>query len=114
MITADDPLPDDLEAAHQLIRELLATLGTQIHLNEELQHQLEQLLRHRFGRKTERVDPAQLLLFAQEILAQTAPTPEPSPEPTPARSAPKKNGHGRKPLPANLPRKPVVHDVPPQ
>src|SRR6516162_206498 len=118
MITADDPLPDNLDTAHQLVRELLATLGEQIHLNEKLQHQLEQLLRHRFGRKIERVDPAQLLLFAQEILAQAEPTPEPSPEPTPeptpARSASKKNGHGRKPLPANLPRKPVVHDVPPE
>ena len=120
MITADDPLPDDLEAAHQLIRELLATLGAQIHLNEKLQHQLEQLLRHRFGRKTERVDPAQLLLFAQEILAQAepAPTPDPSPEPAPrsapVRSASPKNGHGRKPLPASLPRRPVVHDVPPE
>src|SRR6516165_2259587 len=98
MITAADPLPDDLETAHQLIRELLATLGEQIHLNDKLQHQLEQLLRHRFGRKSERVDPAQLLLFAQEILAQAdsepAPTPAPSPEPQPTapRSASKKNG----------------------
>lgn len=64
-----DQLPDDLETAHQLIRELLATLHEQLHLNEKLQHQLEQLLRHRFGKKSERVDPAQLLLFAQEILA---------------------------------------------
>ena len=118
MITAADPLPDDLETAHQLIRELLATLGEQIHLNDKLQHQLEQLLRHRFGRKSERVDPAQLLLFAQEILAQAdsepAPTPAPSPEPQPTapRSASKKNGHGRKPLPARLPRKRIVHDVP--
>ena len=111
-----DQLPDDLETAHQLIRELLATLHEQLHLNEKLQHQLEQLLRHRFGKKSERVDPAQLLLFAQEILAQAEPTPKPDPvpEPTPPPSAPKKNGHGRKPLPASLPRKPVVHDVPPE
>ena len=27
---------------------------------------------------------------------------------------PKKKGHGRKPLPASLPRKPVLHDVPPE
>jgi transposase len=116
MITADDPLPDNLETAHQLIRELLATLGEQLHLNEKLQHQLEQLLRHRYGRKSERVDPAQLLLFAQEILAQAepAPTPEPSPQPAPARNGSKKNGHGRKPLPAHLPRKPVLHDVAPE
>src|SRR4051795_557936 len=102
MITAVDPLPDDLETAHQLIRELLETLGQQIHLNAKLQHQLEQLLRHRYGRKSERIDPAQLLLFAQEILAQAEPEPEPEPatEPTSPPSTPRreKNGHGRKPL----------------
>src|SRR5262249_56603429 len=101
MITPADPLPDDIETAHQLIRELLETLGQQIHLNAKLQHQLEQLLRHRYGRKSERIDPAQLLLFAQEILAQAEPepdpTPQPEPEPPPSTSQPKK-GHGRKPL----------------
>jgi transposase len=122
MITLADPLPDDLETAHQLIRELLKTLAEQIHLNEKLQHQLEQLLRQRYGPKGERVDPAQLLLFAQEILAQAEPTPTPTPAPTseptqaptPTPSAAKKKGHGRKPLPASLPRKPVLYDVPPE
>jgi transposase len=120
MITLADPLPDDLETAHQLIRELLKTLAQQIHLNDKLQHQLEQLLRQRYGKKTEQIDPAQLLLFAQEILAQAEPTPtpaatsEPAPAPTPAPNAAKKKGHGRKPLPASLPRKPVLHDVPPE
>jgi transposase len=120
MITASDPLPDDLETAHRLIRELLETLGQQIYLNEKLQHQLEQLLRQHYGKKSERIDPAQLLLFAQEILAQAAPAPTPAAAPeladaaTPATSASKKNGHGRKQLPASLPRKPIVHDVPPE
>src|SRR3954452_17291351 len=106
MITPADPLPDDLETAHQLIRELLETLGQQLHLNAKLQHQLEQLLRHRYGRKGERVDPAQLLLFAQEILAQAEPEPTPQPGPAPesplppGAPQPKKKGHGRKPLPA--------------
>jgi transposase len=118
MISVSDPLPGDLETAHQLIRELLETLGQQVHLNEKLQHQLEQLLRQRYGKKSEHVDPAQLLLFAQEILAQAkpAPTPAAAPEPVSAEtstpSASKKNGHGRKPLPASLPRKPVMHEVP--
>src|SRR3954464_5042056 len=118
MITPADSLPDDLETAHQLIRELLETLSQQLHLNAKPQHQLEQLLRQRYGRKGERVDPAQLLLFAQEILAQAEPTPQPDPvsEPAPPPSAPqpKKNGHGRKPLPGSRPRKPVLHDVPPE
>src|SRR3954471_21043510 len=106
MITPADQLPGDLETAHQLIRELLETLGQQLHLNAKLQHQLELLLRQRYGRKGERVDPAQLLLFAQEILAQAEPTPQPDPvsEPAPPPSAPqpKKNGHGRQPPPASL------------
>jgi hypothetical protein len=120
MITAADPLPDDLDTAHQLIRELLETLGQQIHLNAKLQHQLEQLLRQRYGRKSERIDPAQLLLFAQEILAQAEPEPTPQPGPAPesplppGAPQPKKKGHGRKPLPASLPRKPILHDVPPE
>jgi transposase len=120
MITLADPLPDDLDTAHQLIRELLKTLAQQVHLNEKLQHQLEQLLRQRYGRKTEQIDPAQLLLFAREILAQAEaePTPAPTPEPVQAPAAtvgaPKKNGHGRKPLPTSLPRLQVLHDVPPE
>jgi transposase len=120
MITIADPLPDDLETAHQLIRELLKTLSQQMYLNEKLQHQLEQLLRQRYGRKTEQVDPAQLLLFAREILekAEPAPTPGSTPEsvpaPTPAPKPALKNGHGRKPLPPCLPRKPVFHHVPPE
>jgi transposase len=120
MITLADPLPDDLEAAHQLIRELIKTLAKQVYLNEKLRRQLEQLLRQRYGRKTEEIDPAQLLLFAQEILAQAEPAPDPAatpesdPAPTPAKGAPKKDGHGRKPLPASLPRRPVLHDVPPE
>jgi transposase len=105
MITPHDPLPDHLETAHQLIRELLATLGEQLHLNEKLQHQLEQLLRHRFGKRTEQVDPAQLLLFAQEILAQAGSAPAPAP----AANATPRKGHGRKPLPARLPRERIVH-----
>src|ERR1700679_1847143 len=104
MITPSDPLPDDLKAAHQLILELQATLGQQIHLNEKLQHQLEQLLRQRYGRKSERIDPAQLLLFVQEILAQAEPgsapapaaAPEPAKAPTPTPNPSRKNGHGRK------------------
>src|SRR3954467_15740923 len=122
MIAPDDPLPDDIETAHQLIRELLETLGQQIYLNAKLQHQLEQLLRQRYGRKSERVDPAQLLLFAQEILAQAEPEPEPAPQPEavpecpfpPGAPHPKRKAHGRKPPPASLPRKPVLHDVPPE
>ncbi len=111
MASDDAALPDDLDTAHRLIRELAETLRQQTHLIAKLQHQLEQLLRRRYGKKGEKLDPDQLLLFAREILAQAEPM---SPTPQPAESAATKSesgGHGRKPLPASLPRKRIVHDV---
>jgi transposase len=114
-VDAGTPLPDDIEAAHRLIRELLATLREQAHLNAHLRHQLEQLLRKLYGRKSEALDPAQLLLFAREILE--AGGPEVTPEAGPEAAAPAKRpfqGHGRKPLPTSLPRKTVLHDVAPE
>jgi len=114
-IEIDTPLPDDIEAAHRLIRELLATLRQQTHLNEKLQHQLEQLLRRLYGRKSETLDPNQLLLFAREIVEAATAEPEPTPDPVPPSPAnPPTKGHGRKPLPASLPRRRVMHDVPPE
>jgi transposase len=115
MTTRESDLPDDLSTAHELIRQLAQTVHTQEHLIAKLQHQLEQLLRHRYGHKSEKIDPAQLLLFAREILAELGAAPhetEPAaPEQPAGTEAVKKNGHGRKPLPASLPRKRVLHDV---
>jgi transposase len=112
---AEIPLPDDIEAAHRLIRELLATLREQTHLNAKLQHQLEQLLRRIYGKKSEKLDPSQLLLFAREILEAGRPALTPTPEPPTAPPPPARiQGHGRKPLPADLPRQRVMHDVAPE
>jgi transposase len=114
-------LPTDLDSCHSLIRELLETLHQQGLLIGHMQHQLERLLRQRYGRSSEKIDPDQLLLFAADILAapETIPSPEPQPAaaddalPSPAPAAkPKRKGHGRKPLPAHLERQRVVHDVP--
>ena len=102
-------LPNDIDTAHRQIREQAETLRQQAHLITKLQHQLEQLLRQRYGQKSEKIDPAQLLLFANEILAQAEPTPPQTPSTDPAATKPK--GHGRKPLPASLPRKRILHDV---
>ena len=120
MTTTPGELPTDLETCHQLIRELLESLSRQSYLNEKLQHQLEQLLRRIYGRKSEKLNPNQLLLFAQEILAASKTLPlsaTPQADTAPASTEPippKKNGHGRKPLPPGLTRKPVLHDVAPE
>ena len=111
-----DTLPDDLPASHAMIRELVDTVRQQGRLIDSLQHQLAKLLRARFGRSSEKIDPGQLLLFAHEIheamgRPDAAPKVEPTPE-QPAAPKPPKEGHGRRLLPAALPRKEVLHDVP--
>src|SRR5260370_28692582 len=111
MTPGDAILPDDLDTAHRQIREQADTLRQQGHLIARLQHQLEQLLRHRYGRRGETVDPDQLLLFTHDILSQTEPM-APAPQSlAPAVSKPKSEGHGRKPMPASLPRQQIAHAV---
>jgi transposase len=103
-------LPDDLGTAHRQIREQAEALRRQGRLIARLQHQLEQLLRARYGRKGEKVDPDQLSLFALDVPADAAPAPA-APPAAPTGSKP--GGHGRRPLPAGLPRRRIVHDVAP-
>src|SRR5206468_10019123 len=114
-------LPTDLDSCHSLIRELLETLRQQGLRIGPMQHQLERLLRQRFGRSSEKIDPDQLLLFAADILAEADATQATESQPGAADDAPpsstpaekpRRKGHGRKPLPAHLERRRVVHEVP--
>jgi transposase len=106
-----EQLPRDLSTCHQLIAQLLESMRSLRRLNEQLEHRLQQLLRAHFGQRSEKIDPAQMMLFAQQILAQAqAPSPAPADAPVPRP----RQGHGRKKLPRNLPRKTVVIDVPPE
>src|SRR5271157_4148894 len=96
-------LPTDLETAHQLIAELLETVRTQGRFIDKLQHQLEQLLRRIYGRKSEKLDPNQLLLFARELLEAAGDDPAATGEPTPA--PPQETVPAAEPAP---PKKPVT------
>jgi transposase len=97
-----------------MIRELLATLHTRDRENEQLRYRLDQLLRRFFGPRAEKYDPNQPLLFAD--LQKPPPAEEANAGATPAVPPPPAGngtrGHGRKKLPANLPRQRVPHDVP--
>jgi transposase len=112
-----DNLPNDAAALQQMLLSTMAQLDAtreQLAAKEyelqRVQHWLEQLLRHRYGQKRERVDENQLFLFAIEIasLGQDAPR-----EPKPASDAPRPAlpGHGRQRLPKSLERRRVVHDL---
>jgi transposase len=105
-------LPDDASVLKALIVQLLETLRSKTRQIDQLTHRLQQLLRARFGQKAEKIDQAQLMLFAQQILSEMQ-APEPAVQELPASVEPRK-GHGRKKLPRHLPRKTVEIDVPPE
>jgi len=104
-----DNLPNDLAQCHALIQEFATTLEEEQRLRKQFEQQVEHLLKRLYGPRAERIDPAQLALFAQEMAA--APEAEVLPEENAPAPKPRK-GHGRKPLPKELPRKRIVHDVP--
>jgi transposase len=114
---ATAPLPDDPVILQHMIRELLEVLRQTRHENEQLQHRLDLLLRRVYGPRTERFDPSQPLLIpdAFDTPSATASQDAPStvnPESNTATGTKKKQrGHGRKELPKNLPRVPVVHEL---
>src|SRR3954466_15950760 len=99
-------LPDDLATCHGMIRELAASLRDAHRQVEQLGHRLDLLLRRLYGPRSERVDPGQLLLFANQAEDDPGVVPAPgSPaEPPAASPAVRVKGHGRTPLPADLPR----------
>jgi transposase len=113
------------------------TIERQLKKLEGLEQQLARLLRRLHGPQQERVDPNQLLLFTAEELTEIAKQMQQgavdsvstddgsSGDTTDARESmadgsthnhgvdgqSKKQGHGRRPIPENIPREPVVHTL---
>jgi transposase len=106
-------LPADPELLKQFALQLLAAWQKQERRIEQLEHQIDQLLRRYYGPRSERFDPDQLKLFVSEegtVTPATIPE-EPPPPKTGTVSRAGLNGHGRRKLPANLPRKRVEHTL---
>ncbi len=59
-------LPDDLAHCHEIIRQQADTIRESQRRIEQLEHQVELLLRRQFGPRRESVDPAQLRLFTDD------------------------------------------------
>jgi transposase len=107
-------LPDDVAACHDLIQELTTTVTSQGRELEQLKHYIAELLRQRFGPRSERVDPNQLALFdANGSDAQDASADEPTENPSLAVMVRehRRRGGGRQVLPADLPRRRVEYDL---
>ena len=128
MKTAPAELPKDPAALRDMVTSLLDEKQTLVDEKQTLVDENQRLQRHadwlleqlniqfakRFGRSSEKSDPAQLGLFdeAEEIDA-SAPEEESSEEETaPAAPKSKPKPKGRKPLPEWLPRKEIVHELP--
>src|ERR1035437_9839655 len=110
-----EALPQDLTICHCIIRQLQGARVEDARLIEGLQHQLRNLLRRAYGRSSEKLDPNQLALF-EKLLAELANAVPPAlaPESAATQVTPpaKTNGHGRRQLPPELERRPVVIDLP--
>ena len=108
-------LPADPAVLQGMVVGLLHSLEEKERLLRQMQHQLECLLRWRYGPKRERVDENQLFLFAAALVQSgqaAAPGPKPEPPGPAADGTPaKRQGHGRQTLPKSLPRQRVVFDL---
>jgi transposase len=114
-LPAPPPLPDDVALLKQMIHELLDALKKSEHEREGVQQRLDQLLRRLYGPKAERFDPNQPWLIPE--MAQTdaegnQPEPPVADDANGTATKPKRPGHGRKKLPADLPRQRKEHTLP--
>jgi hypothetical protein len=110
MITADTPvreLPNDAETLKEMVLKLLANV-------DDLNQQLAWFRRHVFGRRSEKLDPAQRLLF-EGLYAELESRIATEQKAAACAETPKlKNGnhHGRRPLPEDLPRERIEYHPP--
>lgn len=107
--TSVPQLPDDVEMLKQMVLTLLAQI-------DDLSGQLYYLKRQLFGKKSEKLNPAQRLLFEdlyQQVQAQVQEQRAADKPQKPARRA-NANHNGRRPLPADLPRETMEIEPEPQ
>jgi transposase len=101
-------LPEDIEQCHALILALAGDL-------EDIRARLDYLTRRLFGRRSEKVGPGegQLSLFGELEEAPAEATDEPEEDEAPGDEPPlgSRRRRGRKPLPKELPRVRVEHDL---
>jgi transposase len=109
--SADVALPDDPDTLKGMIRELLAALHDKDRELDGVRHRLDALLRRLYGPKSERFRPDQPGLFdpPPELEVPTSPA---APDPASDAGSRPRPRHGRRRLPADLPRERVVHDLP--
>src|ERR1700738_3437175 len=102
-------LPDDPPTLKGLVVELPQALHDEQQQAARLREQLERLLRRLYGRRSERLDPSQQTLFAQD---QHLPAPAPAADTATADpSRRRRTPHGRQRLPEYLPRQEIRYEL---
>lgn len=110
-------LPQDIGQCHAIIEQsqaMIAELVQELDVKEKrlrrIQHQLEKLLRWKYGPKREKIDENQMFLFAIHMVGADQDV-EVRQEKPPGKK-PRRSSHGRKRLPKDLERQRQVHDLP--
>jgi transposase len=101
-------LPNDPALLKELVSQHLSTIDSLSSELAQLKHYIAQLVRARFGPRSEKLDPNQLALFeaaVEEAVKSVAPVVETQVE------AHVRRGGGRNELPADLPRERIEHDL---
>jgi len=107
-----------IEQKDQQIAELTKQLTSAHHQLKILQHQVEQLLRRIYGRRSEKIDPNQLMFDSLILQAADQPVeaaneePEDKPVSPRHRHASNRNHPGRIPIPEHLERVEIILDIP--
>jgi transposase len=101
-------LPNDPALLKELVAQQDATIDSLTSKLAQLEHYVAQLVRARFGPRSEKLDPNQLSLF--EALGEEAAQPVVAALETTVASH-VRHGGGRSELPADLPRERIEHDL---
>jgi len=110
-MTAPDSLPTDADALRALLLAERARHGEE---RERWMAVIAELQRHRFGRRSERLDPDQLALTLEDVeqmLAAADAAAEKDATPPVKPAVPRKRQINRGALPLHLPREEMVIDV---
>jgi transposase len=105
--------PNDLSLCHQIIDEQQSTIDQLQRELAQAKHFVEQLLRSRYGPRSERVDPNQLSMFDASASDDTTPVATATPKDAASLVVHEhvRRGGGRGRLPEHLPREIVEHDI---
>ena len=103
-------LPDDPAVLQQMLQEVVPELQAE---NEKLWQLIQRLLRHRFGRRSEKLDLEQLhlVLEDEEQSAAESAAAKDAAEPTERRRRTETANRNRGALPTHLPRYEVIIDI---